>query len=266
MQDIFRRYPNRFESVISELCAALEVLEEPDAKAAMVWIIGEFAHRIDNADELLSYLLDNFLDEPVPVQLQLLTAAVKLFLKRPGLPEAQTMISTVLTAATQQSDNPDLRDRAFLYWRLLSSLPEVRTCEPCCAMHAVCAVHAARARLRTGLLSGLHAGIRVMVVVARWHATAPLDGHTCPLAGHGVWQLTRGSFVLIRAFLGFWQHLPWSSCSLSVCNVVRAEASIPAVARLDQVEWLRVEFTMMLYRWLLQRSAPGPRACWECSL
>lgn len=126
LQDIFRRYPNRFESVISELCAALEVLEEPDAKAAMVWIIGEFAQRIDNADELLSYLLDNFLDEPVPVQLQLLTAAVKLFLKKPGLPEAQTMISTVLTAATQQSDNPDLRDRAYLYWRLLSSLPEVR--------------------------------------------------------------------------------------------------------------------------------------------
>lgn len=150
VQDIFRRYPNRFESVISELCAALEVLEEPDAKAAMVWIIGEFAHRIDNADELLSYLLDNFLDEPVPVQLQLLTAAVKLFLKRPGLPEAQTMISTVLTAATQQSDNPDLRDRAFLYWRLLSSLPEVRTSAPWRSMHAA---------LLTGLRSGVYAGI-----------------------------------------------------------------------------------------------------------
>lgn len=149
-QDIFRRYPNRFESVISELCAALDVLEEPDAKAAMVWIIGEFAQRIDNADELLSYLLDNFLDEPVPVQLQLLTAAVKLFLKRPGLPEAQTMISTVLTAATQQSDNPDLRDRAFLYWRLLSSLPEVRVlpnaCTTICRALACC-VFAAGARL-----------------------------------------------------------------------------------------------------------------------
>ena len=40
-------------------------MEEPDAKAAMVWIVGEYAERIDNADELLSYLLDNFLDEPV---------------------------------------------------------------------------------------------------------------------------------------------------------------------------------------------------------
>lgn len=126
VQDIFRRYPNSYESVIVELCAALEVLEEPDAKAAMVWIIGEYAERIDNADELLGYLLDNFLDEPVAVQLQLLTAAVKLFLKKPGQPDAQTMISTVLTAATQQTDNPDLRDRAYLYWRLLSAMPEVR--------------------------------------------------------------------------------------------------------------------------------------------
>jgi vesicle coat complex subunit len=125
LQDIFRRYPNSYESIIVELCAALEVLEEPDAKAAMVWIIGEYAERIDNADELLGFLLDNFLDEPVAVQLQLLTAAVKLFLKKPGQPDAQTMISTVLTAATQQTDNPDLRDRAYLYWRLLSAMPEV---------------------------------------------------------------------------------------------------------------------------------------------
>lgn len=124
IKDIFRRYPNSYESVIVELCAALEVLEEPDAKAAMVWIIGEYAERIDNADELLGYLLDNFLDEPVAVQLQLLTAAVKLFLKKPGQPDAQAMISTVLTAATQQTDNPDLRDRAYLYWRLLSAMPE----------------------------------------------------------------------------------------------------------------------------------------------
>ena len=168
LQDIFRRYPNSYESVIVELCAAMEVLEEPDAKAAMVWIIGAYAERIDNADELLGYLLDNFLDEPVAVQLQLLTAAVKLFLKKPGQPDAQTMISTVLTAATQQTDNPDLRDRAYLYWRLLSAMPEVRclhavTCcdlayctggfSPLCLRGAACGLnlHAARRCFSCGL-------------------------------------------------------------------------------------------------------------------
>jgi len=56
------------------------------------------------------------------VQLQLLTAVVKLFLKRPK--DTQEMVQTVLNLATQESDNPDLRDRGFIYWRLLSTDPE----------------------------------------------------------------------------------------------------------------------------------------------
>lgn len=49
----------------------------------MIWIIGEYAERIDNADELLESFLEGFHDENTQVQLQLLTAIVKLFLKRP---------------------------------------------------------------------------------------------------------------------------------------------------------------------------------------
>lgn len=60
----------------------------------------------------------------VQVQLQLLTAAVKLFLKKPT-ESVQRMIQLVLSAATNETDNPDLRDRAYVYWRLLSTDPEV---------------------------------------------------------------------------------------------------------------------------------------------
>lgn len=49
----------------------------------MIWIIGEYAERIDNADELLESFLESFPEEPAQVQLQLLTATVKLFLKKP---------------------------------------------------------------------------------------------------------------------------------------------------------------------------------------
>ena len=65
------------------LCENLESLDEPEAKASMIWIIGEYADRIDNADELLETFLDTFVEEPTLVQLQLLTATVKLFLKAP---------------------------------------------------------------------------------------------------------------------------------------------------------------------------------------
>jgi AP-1 complex subunit beta-1 len=122
IKDIFRKYPNRYESIITTLCENLEDLDEPEAKASMVWIIGEYAERIDNADELLDSFLETFAEETATVQLQLLTATVKLFLKQPE--SAQETVQRVLTMATEDSDNPDLRDRGYVYWRLLSSDPE----------------------------------------------------------------------------------------------------------------------------------------------
>lgn len=56
-------------------------------------------------------------------QLQIITAVVKLFLKKPD--ESQGLVQKVLQAATAESDNPDIRDRAYVYWRLLSSDPQV---------------------------------------------------------------------------------------------------------------------------------------------
>ena len=121
IKDIFRKYPNKYESIIAQLCENLDSLDEPEARAAMVWIIGEYAERIDNADELLESFLDGFNDESTQVQLQLLTAIVKLFLKKPN--DCQQLVQTVLSLATQDSDNPDLRDRGYIYWRLLSTDP-----------------------------------------------------------------------------------------------------------------------------------------------
>jgi len=122
IKDIFRKYPNRYESVIGTLCENLVSLDEPEAKGAMIWIIGEYAERIDNADELLESFLEGFHDEQAQVQLQLLTAIVKLFLKKPS--ENRDLVQQCLELATQKTDNPDLRDRGFLYWRLLSASPE----------------------------------------------------------------------------------------------------------------------------------------------
>merc|ERR1712096_129839 len=88
----------------------------------MIWIIGEYAERIDNVESLLDEFLEGFHDEPVMVQMQLLTSTVKLFLKRPST--TQDMVSKVLKFATEESENQDLRDRGYIYWRLLSTNPE----------------------------------------------------------------------------------------------------------------------------------------------
>ncbi|KAM3521241.1 hypothetical protein MY4038_009113 [Beauveria bassiana] len=119
IRNIFRRYPNQYESIISTLCEHLDSLDEPEAKAAMVWVIGEYADRIENSDALLDDFLYAFKEEPVEVQLALLTATVKLFIQRPT--RGQELVPKVLKWATEETDNPDLRDRAYMYWRLLST-------------------------------------------------------------------------------------------------------------------------------------------------
>jgi hypothetical protein len=93
-------------------------LDEPEAKAAMIWVVGEYADRIENSDELLEDFLMDWESEGYEVQLALLTASVKLFLHRPT--KAAELVMRVLKQVVEQTDNPDLRDRGYMYWRLLA--------------------------------------------------------------------------------------------------------------------------------------------------
>lgn len=87
----------------------------------MIWVIGQYADRIENSEVLLEDFLDSWSDETHEVQLALLTATVKLFIQRPKI--AADLVPKVLKWATEDTDNPDLRDRGYMYWRLLSSNP-----------------------------------------------------------------------------------------------------------------------------------------------
>ena len=122
IKDIFRKYPNRYESVIPVLCENMDLLDESESKASMIWIIGEYAHKIENSVELLTDFIENFKTETVQVQLQILTATVKLFLKKPQ--EGQQLVQSLLQTTSQTGESADLRDKAFVYWRLLSSDPQ----------------------------------------------------------------------------------------------------------------------------------------------
>lgn len=121
IKNIFRKYPNQYESIISAVIRQIDDLDEPEAKAAIIWIIGQYADRIENADSLLQDYLATFHEEPVEVQLALLTATVKLFMQRPT--KGSSLVPQVLKWCTEDADDPDLRDRGFMYWRLLSTDP-----------------------------------------------------------------------------------------------------------------------------------------------
>ncbi|PLB52756.1 AP-1 complex subunit beta-1 [Aspergillus steynii IBT 23096] len=118
IKDIFRKYPG-YEGIIPTLCQCIDELDEPNARAALIWIVGEYAEKISNAGDILAGFVEGFNEEFSQTQLQILTAVVKLFLKRPE--KAQGLVQKVLQAATAENDNPDVRDRAYVYWRLLSN-------------------------------------------------------------------------------------------------------------------------------------------------
>lgn len=75
IRDIFRKYPRKYEMILKDLCENLKSLEDPEAKASMIWIIGEYVDTIENADDLLSnfiekyinHLIFSFKDEPANV-------------------------------------------------------------------------------------------------------------------------------------------------------------------------------------------------------
>lgn len=73
----------------------------------------QYAHSVSLSNQLVSHGLQ--------VQLQTLTAVVKLFLKKPD--SSQGIVQRVLNTATKDCDSPDVRDRAYIYWRLLSTDP-----------------------------------------------------------------------------------------------------------------------------------------------
>lgn len=61
IRDIFRKYPRKYEMILKDLCENLRSLEDPDAKASMVWIIGEYVDTIENADDLLANFAEKYL-------------------------------------------------------------------------------------------------------------------------------------------------------------------------------------------------------------
>lgn len=118
LKDVLRKYPTEFLPVAKELCHVSDQISEPDAKGAFAWILGEHAAGIPSSLDLLHAMCSTINEEPGSAQLQILTAAVKAHFACGGLATKSAEIA--LKYATEASDNIDVRDRGFIYSRLLS--------------------------------------------------------------------------------------------------------------------------------------------------
>ena len=58
--DIFRKYPNKFDALIRDLCKQIKRINEPSSKSAMIWILGEYAEKIDSVEDMIEYFSEDF--------------------------------------------------------------------------------------------------------------------------------------------------------------------------------------------------------------
>lgn len=116
--DLFRAYPGEFDSVIEKICQNIEIVKRPSSKAASIWIIGEYAHLIENVDIILDPFLDTFHDEDPTVQSQIITSVVKSYLIHPE--KTKDQLQYLFEEATKETVLPDVRNKALIYWRFLT--------------------------------------------------------------------------------------------------------------------------------------------------
>ncbi|UKJ90283.2 beta adaptin [Theileria orientalis] len=117
LRDILRTYPQVFSYELFQLCSDVEDIYGSEAKSALVWIVGQYAAQIEDSTEYVRNLSETFHDEPHSVQLSLLTAAMKVHLSC----EKPELVSQVISKRGLESRNPDVRDRASMYLKLLES-------------------------------------------------------------------------------------------------------------------------------------------------
>lgn len=92
-------------------------INEDEALVSYLDMLPCFAGKVDDNKEIVNNYVEGFCGYGLDVQFSVLTAVVKLHLLAPeGYTEE---VGQLLQTASDHVSNPDLRDRAFFYWRLL---------------------------------------------------------------------------------------------------------------------------------------------------
>jgi len=126
-RDLLRKYKNKHKT--KELIKKvnqnlLGYITEAESKSSFLYILGEFSAEISSSTSLIESFVENFTQETfVSVRLQILTATIKNYVNKPD--ETETLIMKVLQKGGEESENPDVRDRSYLYWRLLETEPDL---------------------------------------------------------------------------------------------------------------------------------------------
>ncbi|PIA65013.1 hypothetical protein AQUCO_00100466v1 [Aquilegia coerulea] len=121
VKDLLRKYPQWSHDCIAVVGnISSKNVQEPKAKAALIWMLGEYSQDMLDAPYVLESLIDNWDEEhSAEVRLHLLTAVLKCFLRRP--PETQRALGAALAAGLSDShQGSEIKDRIFDEFNSLS--------------------------------------------------------------------------------------------------------------------------------------------------
>lgn len=118
VKDLLRKYPQWSQDCIAVVGnVSSKHVQEAKAKAALLWMLGEYALDMPDAPYVLEGFVESWAEEDSPeVRLELLTAVAKCFFRR--APETQKILGEVLAAALSDA-HQDVHDRGLFYYRLL---------------------------------------------------------------------------------------------------------------------------------------------------
>ena len=126
IRQLLQQHPQH-DSIIVRLGRKLGTTASPSARAAIVWIIGEFQQKprvAAMAPDALRQLAKGFKAEAAEVKVQILNLACKTALLQPDSKPVQLLLKYVLELARYDIDY-DLRDRARLLRHLMLSNAEI---------------------------------------------------------------------------------------------------------------------------------------------
>ena len=135
MRDLLRKYekeekPKQLLKIIDE--KFIEKIRLPESKKAILYIIGEYCKKIKKSTEYINIFFNDFSTLNEIVQVQILNAGVKNFLKKSNDKSAEELAIKILQKCVEESVNADVRDRGYFYWRLLETDPDLAKEMICC--------------------------------------------------------------------------------------------------------------------------------------
>ena len=117
IRDLSRKYPAVIEEFVSSFDSAIiNINNDARGLSALIWILGEFGSKINNASYILDYL-SKLEIQSNQFAYSILLCGCKLFFKYPG--EMQPILGRIFESILKNYQDVDLRDRVYYYYNLL---------------------------------------------------------------------------------------------------------------------------------------------------